>query len=266
MIHFTLWKKEWKSNYKILLIFAAVLTMYTSMIVSMFDPELGESLNLMKESMPGLFAAFNMSSPGTTLLDFLLNYLYGFLFVVFPLVFLLILANKLLIRYTDRGSMAYLLGTPVKRAKLAWNQILTAFTMLFSLLAYLTLLEIAVSQMLFPDELDIPKLLLVNLGLLGLYVFLIGVCMGCACIFSESRWATGVSSGLCIVFVLVEMLSQVGEKFEALQYATPLTLFAPEKIAAGDAAGLWAMAALYLVGIALACAGVAVFSKKDMSI
>lgn len=261
-----LWKKEWKSNYKILLIFAAVLTMYTSMIVMMFDPKLGDSLNLMMESMPQLFAAFGMASPGNTLLDFLINYLYGFLYILFPLVLILLLANRLLIRYTDRGSMAYLLAAPVKRTALAWNQLLVAFAMLFVLLAYLTALEITVCESMFPGELDIPSLLLVNAGLLGLYVFFTGLVLCCACVFNESKWALGASSGLCIAFVLVQMLSQAGDQFEALQYATPLTLFAPEKIIAGEAAGLWGAAALYLAGIALACAGTAAFSKKDLSI
>lgn len=261
-----LWKKEWKSNYKILLIFAAVLALYTSMITMMFDPKLGDSLNLMMESMPQLFAAFGMASPGKTLLDFLINYLYGFLYVLFPLVLILFLANRLLVRYTDRGSMAYLLATPVKRAALAWNQLLVAFTMLLALLVYLTVLEVIVCEMLFPGELDLRALLLVNLGLLGLYIFFTGLVLCCACVFNESRWALGVSSGLCIVFVLVQMLSQAGDQFEALQYLTPLTLFAPEKIMAGEAAGLWGAAALYAAGIALAFAGAAVFSKKDLSI
>ncbi|MEG1742074.1 MAG: ABC transporter permease, partial [Acetivibrio sp.] len=73
----TLFKKEWKSNYKILLLFMAVLTMYAWMIISMFDPKLGESLEEMAASMPQLFAAFGMMEAGTTLLEFISNYLYG---------------------------------------------------------------------------------------------------------------------------------------------------------------------------------------------
>ena len=38
--------------------------------------------------------------------------LYGFLLVVFPMVFLILLANRLLTRYLDRGSIAFLLATP----------------------------------------------------------------------------------------------------------------------------------------------------------
>ena len=98
-----LFGRECRANYKIWLIFAAVLTMYSAVIVSMFDPKLGESLNLMAQSMPELFAAFGMASPGVTMLDFLVNYLYGFLYLVFPLVLVLLLVNRLLARYLERG-------------------------------------------------------------------------------------------------------------------------------------------------------------------
>lgn len=57
MINNTLFKREIKSNYKIMLIFMALISMYSSVIVLMFDPKLGESLSIMAESMPEIFAA-----------------------------------------------------------------------------------------------------------------------------------------------------------------------------------------------------------------
>lgn len=47
MINKTLFLKEWKTNWKMLVLFAAILTLYGAMIVSMFDPKLGESLKMM---------------------------------------------------------------------------------------------------------------------------------------------------------------------------------------------------------------------------
>ena len=54
-----------------------------------------------------------MSVQATTLIDFMLNYLYGFLLTIFILVLILIVANKLMVRYLDRNAMAYLRNTPV---------------------------------------------------------------------------------------------------------------------------------------------------------
>ena len=86
----TLFAKELRANLFVSLIIAAVLAMYIGVIVSMYDPELGESLDAMMQSMPEMFAAFGMSVQATTLIDFMLNYLYGFLLTIFILVLILI--------------------------------------------------------------------------------------------------------------------------------------------------------------------------------
>ncbi len=262
----TLWKREWRANYKVLLIFGAVLSLYSVMIICMFDPKLGESLKVMMESMPQIFSAFGMASPGITLLDFVINYLYGFLLVVFPVVFIIILVNRLMIRYTDRGIFAYLLATPNSRTKLTFTLAGVLCQMILILVIYVTFLTIAVAAVMFPGELEIGKFLLVNAGLLGLLFFLSGVCFLFSCIFSESGKAMGFGAGACILFILVQMLSQVGEKFDRLKYATPLTLFQPEKIAAGNREAVWMFLILYGAGFLLFGVGIRIFSKKDLSI
>ena len=70
----TLFVRNLKTIYKPWIIFSAILTMYITVIIGMFDPALGESLNQMMESMPQLFSAFGMNAPGSTLLDFMANY------------------------------------------------------------------------------------------------------------------------------------------------------------------------------------------------
>ena len=91
----TLFKKEIKSNWLLLAIFLVVLSVYGSMITIMYDPKMGDSLKMMAESMPGIFSAFGMNSPGSTLLQFVSSYLYGWLFIGFPGVFIIILKNRL---------------------------------------------------------------------------------------------------------------------------------------------------------------------------
>lgn len=121
-MHKALFCRDVQTLWKPWLIFSAILTMYIVIIISMFDPSLGESLNLMMESMPELFSAFGMNNPGATLLDFIANYLYGFLLICLPLVMELIMVNILMTRYLDRGAMAWLLASPNSRTKIASTQ------------------------------------------------------------------------------------------------------------------------------------------------
>ena len=141
----TLFKKEIKSNWLLLVIFLAVLSVYGSMITIMFDPKMGDSLKLMAESMPQMFAAFGMNNPGTTLLQFVSSYLYGWLFIGFPGVFIIILTNRLASKYVDNGSMAYLLAAPVKRWKIMLTQAVFMLLCLVIMVGFVTALILAFS-------------------------------------------------------------------------------------------------------------------------
>lgn len=265
-MNMTLLKKELKSNYKIALIFLAVITMYCSMIVAMFDPKLGESLKMMSESMPELFSAFGMAAPASTLTEFIANYLYGFILLVFPLIFIILLANRLVARYVDRGSMAYLLATPNKRRNIVVTQAVVMILLILILVIYATVLCIILSEVMFSGELDIKNFLVLNVGLYGLLFFFGGLCFLSSCTFNDSRFSYGVGGALCILFVLMQMVSQVGEKFEAIKYGTPLTLFRPSELILGDSNAIVSFLSLYAMGIVLYGLAIAIFNKKDLSL
>lgn len=266
MLSRTLFIKELRANYKLLLLFMAVLTMYASMITVMFDPKLGDSLKAMMESMPQVFAMVGMENPGTTLGEFFANYLYSFLLVIFPLVFIAVLSNRLVVRYVDQGSMAYLLATPNKRRKIIATQAAGMLWPVLVLVVYVTAVCVALGGALFPGELDVGGFILVNVGLFGLLLFLAGVCFCSSCIFNRSQFATGVGVGLCILFVLLQMISQAGDKFEVLKYATPLTLFDAGGILAGESAAIGSFGVLYGMGIVLFGVGMAIFCKRDIPV
>ena len=266
MISRVLLKREIKANYKMLLLFMAILSMYSVMIIAMYDPQLGDSLTAMAQSMPELFAAFGMLDVGATLIDFLTNYLYGFLFIVFPLVFAILLANHLMARYVDRGSMAYLLSTPNSRAKIVRTQMFCMILNLFLLVLFVTGLCIMVSELMFSGQLPIKSFLMVNVGLYGLLLFFGSLCFCSSCIFTEIKLAVGVGAGLSIVFVMIQMLSQVSDKFSVLAYITPLALFDIQEIILGNINAILAFCILYAAAIVLFIIGGLVFCKKDLSI
>lgn len=264
MINWVLFKKELKSGFKLFIIFLGVLAVYAGMIVAMFDPKLGDSLNKMAEGMPQLFAAFGMSQVGATLLEFVVNYLYNFLFVVFPAVFIIIMSNRLIAAYVNNGSLAYILSTPNTRRTIAATQLRVISVFVFLLVALGALFTWAISEYMFPGELDVNKFFLVNVALFGLLFFFIGLCFCFSCIFNETKKSYSLGAGLIIAFILLQMLSQVGDKFEFLKYATPLTLFNTDAIVAGDSQAIAMFLSLYIAGIVLSFIGMQVFAKKDM--
>lgn len=260
----TLFKKEIKSNWILLVIFMAVLSLYGVMIVMMFDPKMGDSLRMMAESMPQIFAAFGMLNVGATLLDFISSYLYGMLFIAFPAVYIIILANRLVAKYVDNGSMAYLLAVPEKRRRIVTTQCAFLVFSLVVMVAYITGLILVTEQILFPGEMDTAAFIRVNVGLLGLLVFLAGVCFCASCVFNESKTSTGIGTAIVVYAILAQMISRVGEKFENVKYATPLTLFDIDGLSAGDGQAWLMCGVLYGVGILLMLVGIGRFCRRNL--
>ncbi len=259
-----LFKKEWKANYKIFIIFLLVLTLYSSIIVAMFDPKLGESLNAMKDAMPQIFAAFNMTNPGVTLLDFLTNYLYGFILIVFPFIYTVIMCHRLMSRYIDKGSMAYLLSTRHTRTRVMLSQLAVLLSGLLGLIIYVIILILVCSHLMFNETLDMSAFLLTNLGLFSIHLLFACICYFGACCFNETKYSIGLGASVGIFSILVQMLSQVSDKLEFLKYFTPLTLFDPKGLQAQDSQAILGMVILWISSMLIVLITQRIFKKRDL--
>lgn len=263
-MNLTLFKRELQSNYKIFFMIFAVLLMYTSVVTSMFDPNLGQILQQFSQTMPELMSAFGMSNPGSTLIEFMASYLYGFIYVVFPLIFEIIVANKLVAKYIERGSMAYLLATPVSRQTIIRTQLSMLWISLALLIVLLTASQIIISSILFPNQLDFSRLIYLNVGLYCLHLALSSICFFSSCLFNELKTSYLIGAGVPILFILIQMLSNIGEKLDFLKYFTVLTLFNAQEIAANEGNHLHLLACLLLIGIILYVLGAYIFTKRDL--
>lgn len=262
----TLFKQGIKSNWKLATIFAAIMLLYMTMIVSMFNPETQASLQKMMETMPKeMFTAFGFSLESTTSLNsFLASYYYGFIIVMFPMIFVIMLANKLIAKLVDRGSMAYLLSTPTGRVKIAFTQAGFILFSTFVLLLFVTLAGMGICEAMFPGKLDIGAFLLMNLGAFAMFLAISGISFCCSAIFNDAKMSLAFGAGIPIAFFVIDMLANVGDKFSWLKYFTLFTLFDAGKIAAGDTWTIPFMLILAAIGVAAYAAGVVVFNKKDL--
>ncbi len=266
MINWTLYRQGLKSNYKTLLLFMLVLSLYFLSIIWMFDPTLGKALQQMAKAMPEMMAMFGMDDAGSTLTSFLSTYLYGMLMLVLPLLFTIILANRLVSRHVDQGSMVFLLAAPVSRKTVALTQLCVLLTCLVSLIAFCTVIGIIASEVLYPGELDIAAFIRVNAGVLCLHFFIGGLCFFTSCFFNETRTNLGVCSGVAIVSYLFQMLANMGDKLELLKYMTFFTLFDSNGLLAGDTGAYIMASVLFAAGAVLYTVSVNIFDKRDLPI
>ena len=89
-----LFRRSARSLWKTWVVFAAVLSLYVSMITAMFDPKLNATLDEIVTAMPQLMNMVGMQAGSSSLGGFLINYLYGFLLLLLPLVFSILAANR----------------------------------------------------------------------------------------------------------------------------------------------------------------------------
>lgn len=266
MINRILYKREMKGSIKMLLIFGVIITLYVSIIISMYDPKLAESLDSFTELMPEIMAAVGMKAGAASLLEFMISYLYGFILLIFPMLFCILRANGLIARYVDKGSMVSLVAAPVKRCTIAFTQMAVLLSGSLILIIYSTVLEIVCAENFFPGELAVPDLLFLNAGLLCLHLFIGGICFLASCVFSDTKYSIGFGAGIPVLMYVLQMLANVGGAAEKAKYFTFFTLFNPDGIISGETGAIIGLAVLLCGGIVLFTLGIMVFSKKDLYI
>lgn len=266
MLNAALYKREMKSSVKPLLFLAAIITLYVSVIISMYDPSLMAMLDGFVQFMPQLMAAVGMTAGATNLIGFMVSYLYGFVLLIFPMLFCILRGNGLIAKYVDNGSMAALIAAPVKRRTVALTQAAALISGLLLLIAYATVLELVCAAISFPGELAPGRLLLLNGGLICLELFIGGVCFLSSCIFSDARYSIGFGAGVPALMYVLQMLGNMGGAAEKAKYFTFFTLFDPSGIAAGNSGALPGCLLLLGGAAGLYALAVTIFCKKDLPI
>jgi len=255
-----------KSGWKALMIFSAVLAMYFIIIIEMFDPDIGQVLIEFEKAMPELMAMFGMENTGSTLIGFLSSYLYGFLMPLMPMIFIIILTNRMIAHYIDSGSMAYLLAAPVKRVSIVMTQMAVLLSGIFVMVIFCTILGLAYCEIRFPGELDISVYLMMNLGVFTLHLFIAGICFIFSCIFNEVKYSLAFGAGINILAYLFQMVRNFGSDFENIKYLTFFSLYSPKDIVDGNTEFYWGMIILTAGALILFSLSVIIFKKKDIPV
>ncbi len=264
----TLYLYEMKKSGIMLLVFSAIILMYVVCVIWMYDPEMMKSLKQMHDSMPQVMSAAGMDVTSTTLIGFLISYLYGFILLVFPMIFIILRSRNLLAGKVEKKNMASLLAAPVSRQIIVQTQILVIITCTAILIIATTVFEMVFCHLWEPGELNISQLCAINISLFILHFFIGGFCMAISAVCNEASLATGISGGIGAVMFLVQMIrnTQISDTVEKFKYFTFFTLYNPGKIADNVESGIIGIAVLGVLGLLFYFFTVILFEKKDLPI
>jgi ABC-2 type transport system permease protein len=199
-----------------------------------------------------------------TFLGMLAQTFYSIHGVILPIIFIIITANSLIASQVDRGSMAYLLSTPIKRSAVVGTQAVYLITSILVMLIIFTIVGLF-SIHLFQGDIDvsITDFLLLNLGLFLLMFAISSISFLFSCIFNLSKNSLALGAGIPIAFFLFQIMSKVDESLEGFKYLTLNSLFDTDAILNGSSY-LMQFITLAAVGVVLYGIGMRIFMEKDL--
>ncbi len=260
-------KATLKANYIMLIIFLLVLMMYSSIIIGMFDPENTGAWDSMFELFPQeMLKAMGFQLLDASLFGFIAGYLYGFIMLMFPLIYIILLGPRMIASYVDSGSMSFLLSTPNARKKIAVTQAIYMSLSIIGLMSVVTLINLVLSEVMFPGHMNLYSYFLLNLNLISLLSLLGGISFLFSCIFNETRFATAFGAGIPIGFFVINMLVGVSEELSFLKYFTVYTLFDSNDALLQSSIVYVNSFILLISTISLYVIGIKIFNRKDLHI
>lgn len=261
-----LFKTTFKKNWVLGLIFTLVLMMYSGVMISMFDPASIDNLMKMFELFPPeIMSMLGFAEAFTDMTGYLASWLYGLLMIGFPMVYSIMLGNKLIAKTVDNGSIVCLLSTPDSRVKIALTKAIYAIISMIVILGIVFIFNITLSNAMFPGSLDIEAFTNLNITVLLVNITVMAITFFCSCLFSDTKYSIGFGAGIPLAFLLIKMLSGVSDKLDFLTKISIFGWYDPMKIASGEIA-MTANIAYIVIAIVLFVAGIMIFKRKRLAV
>lgn len=257
MINIPYFKKLVKSNLPLLLMFTTVLCLFMGVMCYVFTPQ---TLDAIGNASPELMQ--NMVAQGT-LIGFMGNSFYAMMAIIFPMVYSIVVGNSLVAKKIDDGSMAGFLSTPVSRGKIIRSTALYIILSLAIMWGIVSIFGIAVANRFQPDNLDIDKFLLLNLGAYLYHLSISSICFCSSCIFNTSKNSLTIGAGLPLIFFVISLLVKMSEDLSFMKYLTLNTLFDTLAIL-NEETFIPQFLAMGIIAVVLYFIGIKVFKKKDL--
>jgi len=266
-VNFPLFKNTLKRNYAIAISILAILIMYLSIINTMYDPAQETTFKDMLDMLPqGLVAAMGFSNIGSDLTSFLVHYYYGFIIFMFPMIYFITVANRLIAQHVDNGSMSFYLSTPITRIKIAVTQAVYLILSILFMHSIIAILGIIISEATFPGMLDVSVFIKINIGATFLIIALSSFSFFCSCLFNRANKSIAFGAAVPLTFFAMNMLSNISDKYSIISNLTIFSIFDIDKIMQGELSVVLVVFIFSLIASVFYIGGIYVFSKKDLPI
>ncbi|HEY1456582.1 MAG TPA: ABC transporter permease subunit [Candidatus Dormibacteraeota bacterium] len=237
---------------------ALMLTIFTAFPSVVATPEARASVVALGPSFAWIAEPIKLDTPGGYA-----TWKYGLTLLV--VVLWPILAHTGMLRgEEDRGSMNVLLSLPRGRVRVALEKVAAMWTALVLMAVIIGLMAYTGAAKV-NAGLSLPDAVLfgVNLAVIGAFFGSLGLVV--SQFTQERRPATGITSGLLLVFIVIDMVHRVIPNTEWLSRLSPVYYFNLSKpLVPGYGPNPGAMAFLVAMAAVMVAGGVWLFSRRDI--
>jgi ABC-2 type transport system permease protein len=200
-----------KSNMKFLLLFTTVLCLFLIVMCNVFTPD---AMSELQSASQGTIAG-NILMGNGTLVGFMSNSFYALMAIIFPMVYSIMLGNRMIAEKVDKGSMAGFLSTPTTRLQITISSAIYFIISLAFMWGVASAVGIIAANTFQPDALDVDVFLMLNIGAFLYHLVISSICFCSSCIFNTSKNSLIVGAGLPLVFFVVNLFLKLSDNLDS---------------------------------------------------
>lgn len=195
--------------------------------------------------------------------------------LLLPIIYMIMVANNLIVGQVDTGSMAYVLSTSTKRNQVTFTQtcfLIGSLAVMFVLTTITSIICYFIADV--ETSLNVGKLVLINLGAFLVLFAMSGINFFTSCWYDRSKKSMAIGGGLSMFFLVATMLGLFGSpvipsviRIEALNnfnFVSIISLFDVVSILHGELDFIWKLFILVVIGVVGYIGGAIKFKKKDL--
>ena len=248
MFSYTVFKHALKSNYFLWLIVTLTTTIFLSATIFAV-----ESLTSDGASLPGadgnIFSLLNQT-------------FFSMIGILLPLIYIVVVSNKVISKEVDNGSMAFTMTSPVGRTRLIFSRLLFLFISIVTMFTIITIGGLAAASTL-SINFDSGTMLKLMLNLLFLELSFAGITILMSSIFNKSSLSLGLGAGLTLGMFLVSTIASLATDLEPLKYLSLVQFYDVNGII-NNSENQINIIILVVVFTTLSFIGIQVFRKKNL--
>lgn len=262
-----LFKQTLKDNYKLFFIVFGVMSLYAVIIVSMYDAaDMASWDELLKMFPESLINAMGFQVLDQSFVGYIAGYYYGFLMLLFPMIYLGSTSMRVLSKYVSNTSMALLLATPNKRNKISLTGAIFLLSSISLLIIMVAFVLYVCAILMVGDVGNLSQFILMNLNVIALFFLLSGIGFFFSAVCNETKDALMYGTGIPILFFVIDMLRNTNAKLEFLKYFSVYSLFDTSLIFSESNQVYLNMLVLNVLAIGCYYFGIRLFDKRDLPI